>query len=168
MSTVTLNIDGFATLIAYLGMAFLVGFWLVKSRTFTGLLFTAGGVLVIWLAERSDRKPEHLAGLLVSALVIGGLLLATWALVRSRNRNRIHRVSARGAARYVARIERERARAGREAARAERNAPEIPASTTRQHRAASPAQRAPRQRSGYVVNRGKRATGSKARAASLK
>jgi hypothetical protein len=160
----TININDLATLLAYIGMAFLVGFWLMKSRTFTGLLLTVGGVLVIWLAERSDRKPEHLAGLLVSALVVGGLLFASYALVRARARGgrrmrgyRPSRATQRALNDALA------ATAAREAAQAEREAAEIPMKPARTRRVAAPAQRAPRQRNGYVVNRGKPTSQSRSR-----
>src|SRR4029077_14193134 len=105
---ITIDINSIATLVADLGMAFLIGFWLYKSRTLKGLLFMAGGVALIYFAQASDRKPSTVACILVFFLVIGGLLFVSWALVRVR-RHRIHVVSEKERARYMACIERERA-----------------------------------------------------------
>ena len=163
----TINIPDLATLISYLGMAFLFGFWLVKSRTLVGGLLATGGAVLIFLLERSDRKPEPMPGILVCVLVVGAILLAGYVVTRARARRvRVYRPSRAtrraGAAAYTASM-------ARQAAQAERAAAEIPASKPRP-RAATATSPVPRTRGGYTVNARQPAgqSRSKARAASLK
>lgn len=145
----TLDLNGFATLFAYLGIVFLFGWWVVKSRTLLGLLFTLIGVGVILAANFSDHTPEHLAGLLVCVLVVGGLLLATTMLIRVRARR--VRVYRPGRARRQAAAQ---SWAARQAAQAERQAPEISASKPATKRPATrrPTTSPKTRRGGYIVN----------------
>jgi hypothetical protein len=81
-----INFNALTHDVAWIGCAFLFVWWLLVSRKWTGFLLTVTGWVVILVVVYSDHKPAHMAGLLVCAALIMGLLLAGSAVVMARKR----------------------------------------------------------------------------------
>jgi len=79
-----INLTAIAGTLALIGCAFLLVFWILVSRKFIGFLYTLSGCALIVAAAHSDGKLSTL----ISIAIVGGfltvLLIATYALVRSR------------------------------------------------------------------------------------
>lgn len=79
-----IDLDTLANVVALLGCAFLLVFWLVVSRRLAGFFYVVAGWVTIVVAARSDHQPAHLAGILIAAVVIVGLLVASKTILRAR------------------------------------------------------------------------------------
>lgn len=64
--------------------AALLVFWLLISRKFVGFLYTAAGWGMIISAVHSDGKPATLVSIALIGVFFTAVLVATYALVKSR------------------------------------------------------------------------------------